>query len=307
MRGNSLINNFPFPTSPVARWRRVLVELLRQGACRSDTRREHRCSQRFIDQYRTAPQGHRAVGRIRRFTHAVDRRCLYGRSGWHDQREWRLPFPELPQGFVQGLTYLGPSPSNGPPISIQKAGGLRLRSSAALKCRPGPALTVTANYSAPQASRERAAGTEPLIDGITKTDAGSHDHLDRAGDSPVGTESLLGLGQTRDHRQQLYDASDEAERFFRLQGAAKRATRDCLPAPTSPFSNAVDGAVGLSSSNYEHRGFDLLPVRLAFCILAAPGRRYSIGFTRVTPGALLFCGSKTPTRRGTRRRRSKSS
>jgi hypothetical protein len=229
LRGNSLIGNFPFPTSPlldggffwVSYYAKALADpesgvapLLSTNSSRTrligtvPLPEPSVYSQTTLDVYIADPEG---------MTNAI-----------------ASLVPELPQGFVQGRRYLGSfvegSPADGDPVP-----GAFEFDITHLNLTPGAQLTVTANYS----GTGGGSTSDPVPLNISR-------------DSTAVTISWLGAGFILQSAAQVTGPwveqpasgnsfatpASELARFFRLEGSGAGGGGNA-PVLTSPFSNVV--------------------------------------------------------------------
>jgi hypothetical protein len=145
--------------------------------------------------------------------------------------------PELPQGFVQGLTYLA-SFIEGSSADRDPEPGAFSFDVSRLTIPTGAALTVTANYTGSGAPGGEP-GEAPDITSIEKTAAGIT--ISWTGSGTVQSAPTV-LGPWTDEPttgSSFTTSTAEPRQFFRLQ-AGESGPATTSPVLTSPFSNALE-------------------------------------------------------------------
>ena len=222
LRGNSLINNFPFPASPLRDGGTFLSEYYAKA---------------LLDPSQPTPVLNTNSTRLElRGTLPVPDPSVYGRTvvdvyiadpiGMTNGMAAQIP--ELPQGFVQGLTYLGSFTNTATTGEFQ------------FDIRPfnvpaGTPVTITANYVAVASASGGEAGQFALPTfgpgGVTLSwDTGLLQSSSTV-DGPWTDEDVTGTTVTV--------APVGAMRFFRLKAGGGVVSEGTAPPLTSPFSNAV--------------------------------------------------------------------
>jgi hypothetical protein len=230
LRGNSLINNFPFPVSP-----------LRDGGF-------------FLSGYYSKVLQDPTASPVPTVAETTTRTRLRGTVPLADPNSYGQPIvdvyiadpvgitngmaagiAELPQGFVQGLTYLG-SFTEGSGADLNATLGEFEFDISRFNVPAGAPLTVTANYVAASGG----GGEAGSFSGFARTADGSlaltwtSGRLQSAPSvtGPWSDENVTGTSA------QINTGSGSM--FFRLQSGGASPTPSTAPPLTSPFSNAVE-------------------------------------------------------------------
>ena len=227
LRGNSLIDNFPFPVSPLRNGGSFFTDYYAQALVDSTKGVSPVLSTNstVTQLVGTVPEANTNVyARTVVDIYVVDQEGMTNGIA--------AAIPQLPQGFIQGSKYLGSYVVNSAADVTSKLNAFSFDITR-LRIAPGTQLTVTANYIAPQ-----VAGEAPTLDSITQTANGLS--ITWTGNASLQTASAVtGPWQDLQTDPNSYEIvpSDPAA-FFRLQ-ATGSASGGGAPPLTSPFSNAV--------------------------------------------------------------------
>jgi hypothetical protein len=230
LRGNSLINNFPFPTSPaldggffwVSYYSKALLDpesgvtpVLSTNSTRT----------RLIG---TAPVPEGSV-------YSITTLDVYIADQEGMTNTVALAMPEFPQGFVQGRTYLGSFVVDSTADRDPAPGAFDF-DMAHLNVAQDTQLTVTANYSG--TGRTETSDPIPLI--INRTANTVTISWVGSGFVLQSTPQLDGLWTEEPTTgNSLTIVPSERSRFFRLEGAGGGSIGGAPGVLTSPFSNVI--------------------------------------------------------------------
>lgn len=228
LRGNSLINNFPFPTSPLRDGGFFLAGYYAKALMNPEA---------FLPALGTNSTRTRLIGTVplpdpSRYTEVIV--DVYAADPVGMTNGMEASIAELPQGFVQGVRYLG-SFVEGSGADLNKESGAFEFTINSLNVAAGTPLTVTANYVAGEGGSGGAAGSFTsfqLANGSVtlQWDSGLLESAP-AVTGPWTEEITTG--------NSFSTAPSDPMKFFRLiEGGA--TAPDAPGAPlTSPFSNIV--------------------------------------------------------------------
>jgi hypothetical protein len=230
LRGNSLINNFPFPASPARDNGSFLANYYAAALLDSTTVQPVL----FTNSTHLRLKGTVPVVNPDAYSSTVLDVYIADPEGMTNGIAAAIP--ELPQGFVQGRTYLGSVPVPASAATNTPPGSFDVDIST-LKVAAGAQLTATANYIAVSGSN---TGEPPAFTGISRADdgtititwTGSSATLESAPalSGPWSSESATGNSFTT--------TATGPVKFFRLQ-AGSAGPELSSPPLTSPFSNIV--------------------------------------------------------------------
>jgi hypothetical protein len=226
LRGNSLINNFPFPVSPLRDNGSFLLDYYAQALADpsqgvSPTLATNSTVTRLKG---TVPQANTEV-----YSATIVDAYLADPSGITNGIAAGIP--QLPQGFVQGIKFLGSFVVNSPANLSPTPGSFEFDISR-FKLAAGSQLTVTANYVAPVGFSQ-----QPSIDSITRNDNGVV--ITWTGDATLQSAPTVDGPWTDETGGSPFQADvSQAAQFYQLTSSGGSATGGSPPL-TSPFSNVV--------------------------------------------------------------------
>jgi hypothetical protein len=229
LRGNSLINNFPFPVSPMRNNGQFLLDYYAQALVDptqgvSPTLSTNSTATHLIG---TVP-----IADTNTYPATVVDVYIADPVGLTNGAAAGIS--ALPQGFVQGLKYLGSFVENSAADKNPQRGAFDFDLSK-FTAPAGSPITVTANYVAPVGFFLPAD-----FSSITKTDSGIT--ITWTGNATLQSAPSLD-GPWNDElsadSNSFQDPGADPVKFFRLQAAGSGGAGGNAPTLTSPFSNAV--------------------------------------------------------------------
>jgi hypothetical protein len=232
LRGNSLINNFPFPVSPLRDGGAFLANyyaaaLLDSSAGVTNLLATNSTRLQLVG---AVPVANKDVFPIT----IVD---LYIADPVGLTNGQAAKIPELPQGFVQGLTYLA-SFEEGSAADLDPAAGTFKFDLSKLNIPAGSQLTVTANYTSPVGGG--STGEAPIFSLISRGDDGL---VTISWDNGSLQSAPTVLGTWTDEStsgNSIQVTPTEPLRFYRLISSGGGSTGQPGLTVTSPFSNMVE-------------------------------------------------------------------
>lgn len=227
LRGNSLINNFPFPASPLRDGGVFLLNYY---------------SRALTDPSKPVPVlSTNSTRQVLRGSVPVTDTSAYAAPVIVDvyvadpvgiTNGMAAAIPALPQGFVQGVTYLGSFTEGSADDKNASRGEFEFDVSR-LNIAANTLLTVTANYTPAVSSGEAGQFTE-----FTRT--GDNFNLVWTGGALESAPSVLGPWTVEESSgtSRTVNVNEAEAKFFRLTAGGSVA-QGSAPPLTSPFSNAV--------------------------------------------------------------------
>lgn len=227
LRGNSMINNFPFPASPARSAGAFLTEyysqVLEDPAAGVTP---------ILSSNSTVTLLQGTVPKTMAEVYPATTVDLYIADPVGITNGMAAEIPQLPQGFVQGLKYVSSFVENSTVDKDPVRGSFKFDLTR-FNLPPGTRVTVTANYSAPV-----GVSTSVQIDSISRTATGVA--ITWSGVATLqSAESVLGPWQDISVGGNSYEMSATVSaQFFRLMSSGT-SSESGAPPLTSPFSNAV--------------------------------------------------------------------
>lgn len=229
MRGNSLINNFPFPASPLRDGGFFLASYYAKALANPES---------FLPTLATNSTRTRLIGTVpltdtSRYTETIVDVYVADPVGMTNGMGAEIP--ELPQGFIQGVRYLG-SFVEGSSADLESQPGAFEFALDSLNIPAGALLTVTANYVAGEGGSGGEAGS------FTSFSRSSNGSVTLQWDSGILESAPAVTGPWTEETttgNSFSTTPADAMRFFRLAGGGTTAPEAPGPPLTSPFSNIV--------------------------------------------------------------------